>query len=72
MSEGLGFRIAITVVAAAQAMVAAALGFGEIIPQQYKFGLVVVSAGLAVVANQLPSWQSAPHAERELRAKNVD
>jgi len=65
--DGLGIRIGITLLTAAQAMIAAALGFAEILPQEAKVGLVILSAGLAVVINQIPSWQSAPRAERALR-----
>lgn len=69
MSAGIGIRVTITIVTAAQAMVAAVLGFGDVIPQAWKIGLVVASAGLAVVANQIPSWQNAGAAERALRAE---
>lgn len=65
--DGLGIRIAITVVAVIQAMVAATLGFAEILPQEAKIVLVVIAAGLAVLSNQIPSWQQAGTAERALR-----
>jgi len=68
--DGLGIRIAITIVACAQAMIAAALGFAEILPEAAKVALVVLAAGLAVLSNQIPSWQSAPRAERALRNAN--
>ena len=67
--DGLGIRIAITVVATIQAMVAATLGFAEILPQEAKVALVIIAAGLAVLSNQIPSWQNAPRAERAMRSK---
>lgn len=66
-TEGLWIRVCTTILAAAQAMIAAALGFGDQLADEWKFGLVVVSAGLAIVINQLPSWQGAPAAARALR-----
>jgi len=72
MTEGLGIRIAITLLTAAQAMIAAVLGFGDILPQEYKVGLVAVSAGLAVVLNQIPRWQQAPRAQRAMRRSGVE
>jgi hypothetical protein len=56
MTERLGIRITVTLLTALQAMIAALLGFAEILPQEAKIGLVVASAGLAVVLNQIPSW----------------
>jgi len=53
-------------------MIAAVLGFGDILPQEYKVGLVAVSAGLAVVLNQIPSWQQAPRAQRAMRRSGVE
>ena len=67
MSDGLVIRIGITFVAVCQAMIAALLGFGDILPQQWKVVLVVIAAGLAVLSNQLPSWQKAPQVDRALR-----
>lgn len=72
MTEGIGIRITITVLLAAQAMVAALLGFADLIPQAWKVGLVVVSAGIGVALNQITSWQRAPEAARALRAKKAD
>lgn len=65
--DGLSIRISITLLTAAQAMIAAALGFAEILPQEAKVLLVIISAGLAVVINQVPSWRNAGNAERALR-----
>lgn len=72
MTDGIGIRITITVITALQAMVAALLGFGEIIPQNWKIILVVASAGLAVIANQVPSWQQAPAASRALKKAGAE
>ena len=72
MTEGIGIRITITVLLVAQAMVAALLGFADLIPQQWKIILVVVSAGIGVALNQITSWQSAPAAARALRAQKAD
>ena len=65
--DGIYIRVAITLVAVIQAMIAALLGFAEILPQEWKVLLVVVAAGLAVLSNQIPSWQSAPGVERRMR-----
>jgi len=70
--DGLMIRVLITILTAAQAMIAATLGFGEILPQEWKVVLVVLSAGLAVVLNQIPSWNHAPAADRALRRAKVD
>lgn len=72
MTEGLSIRIIITVLLVAQAMVAALLGFAEVLPQAGKIGLVVVSAGIGVALNQITSWQSAPAAAKALEAKKAD
>jgi len=72
MPDGLWIRITITLLAAAQAMIAAVLGFGEILPQEWKIGLIVVSAGLAVVINQVPSWTAAPGVARAMKRARVD
>ena len=65
----MGFRITITLLTAMQAMIAAYLGFGELVPQSWKIGLVVISAGIAVVLNQLPSWGNAVKAQEAVDAK---
>jgi len=65
--DGLGIRVTITLLTAGQAMIAAALGFAEILPEEAKVALVVLAAGLAVLSNQIPSWQNAGKAERALR-----
>lgn len=67
--DGLVIRIGITCIAVAQAMIAALLGFADILPQQWKVVLVVLAAGLAVLANQVPSWQSAPAVDRKTRPR---
>lgn len=70
MPDGLYLRIVITLLAACQAGIAAALAYPDFdLPNVVKFGLVVASAALAVVLNQVPSWQSAPGAERRLRKR---
>ena len=66
-----GLKVAITLLAAAQAMIAALLGFAEILPQWAKVGLVVLAAGIAVVLNQMPSWQDSARAERALDKAGV-
>jgi hypothetical protein len=48
------------------------LGFAEILPQEWKIGLVVASAMIAVLLNQVPSWQQAPAAQRALKKAGVD
>lgn len=68
--DGLAIRISITLITAIQAMIAAALGFAEILPQEAKIILVIISAGLAVVINQIPSWSNAPSAARAMRRAN--
>jgi len=72
MADGLWLRILITVLSATQAGIAALLGFTEVLPMEWKIALVVASAALAVVLNQVPSWQRAPAAERALRGKKID
>jgi hypothetical protein len=62
----MGIRLAILICTAVQAMIAAALAFADFFPPEWKIGLVVASAGLAVVLNQLPSWQNAPTATAAL------
>jgi len=68
--DGLGIRVTITLLTAAQAMIAAALGFAEILPQEAKVLMVILSAGLAVVINQVPSWQNAGSAARAMDKAN--
>lgn len=65
-------RISVAVLTIVQAMIAALLGFGEYIGQEWKIALVVLSAGVSVALNQLPriqqgslsqgdsSWTSSP------------
>ena len=72
MTEGIWIRVTITLLAATQAVVAAVLGFADILPVEWKVALVAVSAGLAVVINQIPSWQGAPAAGRALKKAKVD
>ena len=72
MTEGLAIRISITLLAALQAGIAALLGFGDVIPQQFKIGLVVASAMVAVLLNQIPSWQGAPAAERAMKKAKAE
>lgn len=72
MPDGLWIRITITLLAAAQAMIAAVLGFADILPQEWKIVLIALSAGLAVVINQVPSWTSAPAASRALRRAKAE
>jgi hypothetical protein len=72
MMDGLGLRILITLLAAAQAGIAALLGFAEILPQSAKVGLVVASAVLAVLLNQIPSWSAAPAAQRALKKAGAE
>jgi hypothetical protein len=72
VTDGLAIRILITFLATAQAGIAALLGFAEILPQEAKIGLVVASAMLAVLLNQVPSWQSAPAAGRALKKAGAD
>jgi hypothetical protein len=69
MTDGLAIRVTITILTACQAGIAALLGFGEIVPQEWKVALVVASAMLAVVLNQVPSWRGAPAAERAMKAQ---
>lgn len=72
MTDGLGIRILITLLAALQAGIAALLGFAEILPQEAKIGLVVASAMLAVCLNQIPSWNQAPSAQRALKKAGAE
>lgn len=72
MTEGLALRVLITLLAALQAGIAALLGFGEILPQEAKIGLVVASAMLAVLLNQIPSWQAAPAAQRAMKKAGAE
>ena len=72
MPDGLWIRITITLLTATQAMIAAVLGFADILPTEWKVGLLVTSAGLAVVLNQVPSWTAAPSASRALKRARVD
>ena len=67
MTEGLGIRVAITVLASTQAGIAAVLGFADILPIEWKIVLVALSAALSVALNQIPSWQSAPKVDRATR-----
>lgn len=69
MTEGLGIRITITVLVVTQAVVAAVLGFADVLPLQWKIALVATSAGVGVALNQVTSWGSAPKVARELRNK---
>jgi hypothetical protein len=50
-------RIAVLVLTVTQAMIAALLGFGDVLPQQWKIALVVLSAGVSVALNQMPRIQ---------------
>ena len=70
MTEGLGIRVAITLIASAQAGIAVVLGFAEILPIEWKIALAASSAVLGVALNQIPSWQSAPKVERAARRLN--
>lgn len=66
MTEGLGIRITITVLTALQAGIAALLALELELAIAVKAGLVVASAMLAVVLNQIPSWGSAPSVDRTI------
>lgn len=70
MTEGLGIRLVILVLLVVQSMVAALLGFAELLPIEAKVALVVVSAGIGVALNQITSWQSAPRVDRLQQAAN--
>jgi len=67
MTEGLSIRLVILVLLVAQAMIAALLGFADVLPEEAKIALVVVSAGIGVALNQITSWQSAPAVDRATR-----
>lgn len=72
MIEGLWIRILITFLSAAQAGMTALLAFTDLaLPVEAKAAIVVASAIIAVILNQVPSWQSAPKAERALKARRV-
>lgn len=68
MTNTLTIRILITVLAATQAMISTALAFSDQLPNGVKIGLVVASAGLAVVLNQIPSWNNAGVAADTMKA----
>lgn len=72
MADGFWFRVSITLLTAAQAMIAAVLGFADLLPIEWKIGLITTSAGLAIVINQIPSWNAAPSAARALKRARVD
>ena len=64
MTAGLATRLAILFLLVTQAVVAAVLGFAELLPIQAKIELVATSAGTGVALNTITSWTSAPAAER--------
>jgi hypothetical protein len=72
VTEGVGIRITITVLTALQAGIAALLALELDLAIAVKAGLVVASAMLAVVLNQVPSWQSAPAASRALQERHPE
>jgi len=72
MTAGLSIRIVITFLTALQAGIAALLGFGDVVPQQWKIALVVASAMIAVLLNQVPSWQQAPAANRAMKEAGIE
>lgn len=63
----MGLRFAILILTALQAMIAAALGFADMFPTEWKIALIIASAGIAVVLNQLPTWQESPAAQARMR-----
>jgi hypothetical protein len=70
MPDGLAIRILITLLGGVQVGIATLLALDYIeLADVMKAGLVVASAVIAVVLNQVPSWQSAPAAERRLRKR---
>lgn len=58
----IALRVATAVLMAVQASITAYLAFGDLVPQTTKIALVVASAGLAVLLNQLPRPQDKPQA----------
>ena len=67
--DGIWFRIAVVMVGCLQVGVTALLGFQDQLPLEWKIVLVVASAMLVFLGNQLPSLQNAPRAARALRSK---